>query len=209
MLVFAIVVVMGSVSVTTSIAKGSAPSTSALPQLGRARKDTAVAPPRIYDLSTPTEPGSTLLVSGSGLAHATITICDISRVGSSWPCTNLTAVQPWDLSIKATLPRVPLAYVGSIAVATHAGAATAVFNAPALHWHLASGLSTQDTSNHGETDMAMVQGAMVRLLGTSLAWDTAASNCPPVGMSQASTAVVTLVSTATGECMCRVLDRSC
>jgi hypothetical protein len=154
----------------------------------------AGAHPVIYEVSGPTEPGSTLLISGSGLGNvSTVTVCDVSStsLSAATPCAVLAPEQPWDLSLKATLPGATRAFVGNVTITAVGGGATSVLiNEPRVHWRLAS---------PSEAEGAAHPGGELRLFGESLAWDVAAANCPSAGSSTtAATATVTLVSTSAG-----------
>jgi alpha-N-acetylglucosaminidase len=149
--------------------------------------------PFIYEISGPTEPGSTLLISGAGLGTvSTVIVCYVSS--SALPCMSIKAEQPCEVSVKARLPRSAQAFVGSVTVSEgNSGTTTSIeavlINAPRVHWRLGSG---------SEEDGAVNPGGTLHLFGESLAWDTAATNCPHVGASSGSTATVTLVSSNDG-----------
>lgn len=148
----------------------------------------AGAPPVLFHASTPTEPGSTLLVSGAGLTNATLTLCILGSL-----CAPLPVVQQWGGGIKAVLPSLPRAYAGNVTATSSEGASSAApLNFPAVEWTLGAG---------AERDGAAVAGGVLRLFGVSLAWDAAAGNCPAirsVPTAPPSGVSVTLVPTAGG-----------
>ena len=129
--------------------------------------------PHLFHASTPTEPGSTLLVSGSGLSNASLSLCLLGG-----PCgALLRPVQQWDGGIKAILPPYQRAYAGNVTASFGGVSVTTPLNYPIVEWSLGAG---------AERDNACVTGSTLRLFGASLAWDAANGNCPAIRAAPAA-----------------------